>query len=172
MQSGPFLERIWKKGVLKAGLKQLAVKNALVLGLGGGSFVRVINQLFPAACTDAVDIDPVIVAAGRKYLSLDQSPNLSIHIADAREFVGETDSQYDLIFVDLYNGYDIPAFVEDESFLKKIRQLKTEKGVVIFNRLYVQKHIFEADKFLDKLAKIFKDRTKIRIYPNLLIIAR
>lgn len=174
MQSGSFLERVWSSGCKKLKLSELAVSEVLILGLGGGSFAEVINQLFPDAKITGVDIDSVIVDAGRKYLKLNQTKKLKVYIDDAFSQVKKLKDQkkkFDLIFVDLYCGYNLPEFVERENFLNILKNLLSPAGHVIFNRLYFRKYKIEADIFLDKLTEIFHDVKSSRSYSNLLILA-
>ena len=134
--------------------------------------VTVIKKNFPQAHITGVDIDPVIVAVGKQYFGLKEDEQLEIVIADARVAVAKLlkeNKQYDLIFVDMYTGYAVAQFAQEETFLKIIYKLKTKTGCLIFNRLFFQKHKSEAEKFLDKLAKIFNDVSTVKVYANLLV---
>lgn len=172
MQSGPFLEQTWNKGLKKLGVFNTSIKKVLILGLGGGSFVKVIKKNFPKAYITGVDIDPVIVDIGKQYFGLAEDEGLEIVIADAQSYIKQASSlrkEYDLVFIDMYTGYEIPQFAQEESFLKKIYSLKTKSGCVIFNRLYFQKYKSEANDFLDKISKMFEDVSTVAVYANLLI---
>src|SRR3989344_1519929 len=172
MQSGAFLERVWRVGLQKLKLTSQPVSSALLLGLAGGSMVQVLTRLHPEVNITAVDIDPVIVQAGKDYLGLIESEHFHIQIADAAKFVNQalvTTIRYDLIFVDLYRGHKIAAFIESEQFLNSLYKLLFPGGILIFNRLYFQKYKSEADNFLDKISSFFQDVRKARSYSNLLI---
>jgi len=172
MQSGSFLERVWRVGLKKLHLTAQPMANALLLGLAGGSMVQVLTRLHPKVHITAVDIDPVIVQAGKDYLGLVESENFQIVISDAVQFINNTlatVTRYDFIFVDLYLGYRVAPFIESESFLNSLYQLLSPKGVLIFNRLYFQTYKSEAEIFLDKVTNLFQDVRKARSYSNLLI---
>ncbi|KKP59169.1 MAG: hypothetical protein UR52_C0011G0006 [Candidatus Gottesmanbacteria bacterium GW2011_GWA1_34_13] len=172
MQSGKFLEKLYQKGINKLKIPDDGIKQILVLGLGGGSVIKVLQKKFNYCQITGVDIDEMMVNAGKKYLGLGDIKDLQIIISDANDFIEQDQNKYDLIFVDLYKGYDIPAQFETLDFFKKLQQLKTENGYVIFNRLYIQSHVFEASKFLDKLKNLFHYVNTAKIYSNLLICVK
>jgi len=188
-QSGPMAEEIWKVGLreilnldklpqLRQFVNNLNLK-ILILGLGGGSLVKLLNQHFPSAKIIGVEIDPIMIDLGKRYLELKKAKNLKIIIGDAADFVrgswrGLDPSilRFDLIFVDLYFGDRVPEFLNKEKFLLNFKKILNENGLVVFNRLYNKNHIFEAKIFLDKLKKIFNDLSSKKFLTNLLIFCR
>lgn len=174
-QSGPLAEKVWSIGLQHVNMLTCydpGIRNILILGLGGGSLAKLINKYFPKAKTIGVEIDPIMIDLGKKYLNLSNFKNLKIKIDDATNFVKKTNEKFDLIFVDLYIGNKIPENCQTENFLKNLKKILTKKGVIIFNRLYFKNHIFEAKIFLDKLRKIFNDLTCKKVLTNLLVFAR
>jgi len=72
--------------------------NVLIVGAGNGNDVALALQ-HGAKHIDAVEIDPVILAAGRN-LHPDhpyQDPRVTAHVDDGRAFLERTDTKYDLI---------------------------------------------------------------------------
>ena len=65
------------------GEKSDDIKKILVLGLGAGSIVKVINKYFPKSKITAVEIDPMMVEIGKKHFDLEKARNLEIIIGDA-----------------------------------------------------------------------------------------
>lgn len=170
MQSGKFLESVWKMGLRKLAVHKKPIRSILILGLGGGSFVSVCKKLFPQATIIGVDIDEIIVELGKKYLGLIEDEQTKIVFADAQKFVMTyKGSLFDLVFIDMYHGYTSPNFVNDPHFLKTVAKLVHPDGMMIFNRLYFQIYKIEAERFLDKLRKIFKHVDKTTSYSNMLI---
>lgn len=169
-QSGKIVENLYTKGFKKLGLNKIqGVRKILVLGLGGGTVVKVLNKFFPEAQIVAIDIDPVIVEAGKKYLDLETAKNLRIIIGDVFGTSIKLGEDYDLIVVDLFTGYEINDNLSDTKFLKSLSSRLSKNGRLIFNRLYFRKYIFEADKFLDKMREISHDVEVAKIYCNILI---
>ncbi len=142
-QSGGIVESIWKS-TLKM-IKNENIKSILILGLGGGTVAKLSQKIWPEAKITGIDIDPVIVELGKKYLDL---KNVRVKIGDAYNF---NTKGYDLVIVDVYKGFDYPEKFEDEKFLKKLSKNK----LVIFNRLYFGDKRPNAVKFGLKLKKNF-----------------
>lgn len=146
-QSGGIVETFWKQ-TLKKVKNSSTVSRVLVLGLGGGTIIKLIKNNWPDAKITGVDIDPLIVELGRKYLGLNGA-NLQIKIQDAAKPIS---GLFDLVIVDLYQGDKYPKKFEDREFLKMLSSHK----LVIFNRLYYKEKKTEAEKFGQKLKKVFK----------------
>lgn len=184
-QSGPMAEEVWRQAIKEISTLDKTRHmpkfgkgtelNILILGLGGGSLVKLIDKYFPQAKIIGVEIDPIMVELGKKYLDLARIKNLEIIIDDAVSCINISKHLYkkfDLILVDLYVGDKISENCQSELFLRNIKKFLTKSGVVIFNRLYFKNHIFEANNFLDKLKKIFNDLVCKKVLTNLLILAR
>ena len=176
-QSGPMVEKIWEKGLTKTPQTPQILKtsNCLILGLGGGSVVKLIDKHFPKARILGIEIDPMMIELGKKYLNLSEYKNLEIKITDAFKWVqksGGLNNQtiFDLILVDLYLGRGIPEKIEDDQFLKNLKGLLTKKGIVIFNRLRGQGEGKELEQFLNKLKKSYPHIEIIKPLVNYLII--
>jgi spermidine synthase len=151
-QSGGVVYDVWKSTLKQ--IKNKDIKSVLVLGLGGGSVVTLINKYFPKVKITGVDIDIKMVEMGRKYLGLNKL-DLDIVIQDAFKFCLKDKNKYDLIVVDLYRGDTFPKAFESAEFLDIIKKLLEDKGMIIFNRLYYGEKRREATKFGDLLEKHF-----------------
>jgi spermidine synthase len=161
-QSGGIVETFWKQTLGKVKNSPIIVHRVLVLGLGGGTVVKLIKNNWPDAKITGVDIEPLIIELGRKYLGLDNA-NLEIKIQDAAKPIS---GRFDLVIVDLYRGDKYPKKFEDEKFLKMLSNYK----LVIFNRLYYKEKKTEAEEFGDKLKKVFKNVEYFRPVTNLMFI--
>lgn len=182
-QSGPMVERIWEKGVKKFQISncfakakfppesKFQISNVLILGLGGGSVVKVINKHYPQAKILAIEIDPIMIKLGREYLNLSKYQNLEIKIDDAFQLVKSLRAkQFDLILVDLYLGKEVPEKIGDDRFLKNVKRILSKKGIVIFNRLRGRKRQNDLDLFFEQLKKIFKSVKVVKPLVNQLFI--
>ncbi len=145
-QSGGIVGSFWKQTLNKIKSIGQDFKDVLILGLGGGTVAKLIHKNWPSAKITGVDIDPVIVELGKKYLDLDDE--IDIKIQDAGKTV---QGEYDLVIVDLYRGDEFPKKFEDEKFLKSL----TKNKLVIFNRLYYKEKKTEALEFGKKLQRFF-----------------
>lgn len=156
-QSGGIVESIWKKTLKKIVNHKLKIDSCLILGLGGGTLVKLINKYWPGAKITGVDIDPVMIELGEKYLGLDKS-KVDIKITDAGKYISSISHQhsiFDLIIIDLYNGDQFPEKFRSPEFTKLVRRLLQKDGSAIFNRLYYGGKRPEAVKFGNMLQKEF-----------------
>ncbi|KKR34374.1 MAG: Methyltransferase domain protein [Candidatus Gottesmanbacteria bacterium GW2011_GWC2_39_8] len=180
-QSGGLLKNVWEKGIREASKlqpfdftqgKRHKASKILILGLGGGTLVKIINHYYSEAHITGVDIDPKMVEMGRKHLGLDKAKNLKVVIADAAKFIKNNKGKYDLILVDLYIGSNFPAIVLSESFISNLRDAVKEKGIMIVNYLYYKKSKEKAGVFIEMIKKVFTEVTTIKPLVNMLIICR
>jgi len=210
LQSGGLVELIWKKGINKishypclSGRQAsthypLPIIHVLILGLGGGSAAKIINQLFPQAQIVGIEIDSLMIKLGKKYFGLDKIRNLKIIKANAIKFILNSrlslrgtsvtkqsleiatapsalrndKTEFDLILVDLYLGDLIPQQSRSTSFLKKLKKLLNTKGSVIINCLFYGKHKNEAEKVVAEANKVFSKIQLIRAWSNLLVVCQ
>ncbi|BCX14660.1 MAG: hypothetical protein KatS3mg088_343 [Patescibacteria group bacterium] len=169
-QSGGVVEKIWRSVFKKI---KGDFRKILILGLGGGSVAKVLCSRFKKAKITGVEIDPLMVNFGEKYLGLDNS-KLKIEIDDAKKWFLDNKKKFDLIIVDIYQGKTYPPFFESDLFLKSLKSHLVVGGIVVFNRLYssdltVRK---SAVKFGEKLEKEFKEVNRIYPLANLIFACR
>lgn len=152
-QSGGLMKEIWEKAMRQVYSYQLPVNSILILGLGGGTAAKAAKRYWPQARITGVDIDPIMVALGEKYLGLAGVTKIR---ANAAEWIKRVRQKFDLVIVDLYRGMTVPKFSAGETFLK---QLQRVGRTVLFNRL----------KLKGQNNKVFKDKLR-RIWGQVIII--
>jgi spermidine synthase len=165
-QSGGIVRELWWDLLKKVGKPN---KSWLILGLSGGTIAQIVNKLFPPADITGVEIDPVMIDFGKKYLDLDKIPGLEIVIDDAQHYLSHSAIQpFNYILVDMYLGDKLPEFVYSPDFLKRLKLLSP---YIIFNHLfYDYPKRQNAKKLVAELEKIFSHVKLIRKLTNLLII--
>src|SRR3990170_5522991 len=72
-QSGGIVGGIWMKTLKKVKSEKFKIKSCLILGLGGGTAAKIAKSLWPEAEITGVEIDPIMVELGIRYLSLEVS---------------------------------------------------------------------------------------------------
>ena len=152
-QSGGIVEDIWKQTLKKIVNSKLQINNCLILGLGGGTVAKLIQKYWPGAKITGIDIDPIMVELGKKYLGLD-GLGVDIKIADAFNSMLYT-RRYDFVVVDLYNGDKFPEKFTTKNYIQLMRTVLSSGGIAVFNRLYYGAKRPEAVKFGLKLQKVF-----------------
>ncbi|MGB6882053.1 MAG: hypothetical protein WBD86_02025 [Microgenomates group bacterium] len=169
-QSGGVVYGVWRTTLRKIRNTKSKIQNCLVLGLGGGSAAGLVKKFWPEAEITGVEIDPIMVDLGKKYLGLKELKiNRACHfvIEDVHKYCIEAKDRgkkFDLILVDMYVGYEVPKKFETENFIELVKSIITEGGIIVFNRLYFDEKRKKAKIFHRKLIHTFK---KVRpIYPE------
>jgi len=173
MQSGRILEKLFRAAIKQINaFKKTEVKKILLLGVGGGTIIKLLKKSFPEAMLVGVDIDVRMVEVGEKYLGLTLDKTIDVRIGDVFDPNLDLGKDYDLIIVDLFRGYTVPSQINSPIFLKRLQSLLGPLGIVVFNRLYFQKYKLEANLFLDNVREIFHHVTSHKHYFNILIFAK
>jgi len=140
-QSGGIVEQIWKSTLKK--IKSNDFNKILILGLGGGTAAGLIRKKYPNAKIIGVEIDPIMIELGKKYLRLDDF-NIDIKIEDAKKSkIGGND----LVIIDTYLG---------DKFIEISKSGPAMAKLTVFNRLYYGDKKKEALEFGEKLKKIYE----------------
>jgi spermidine synthase len=105
----------------------------LMIGLGGGSFVRHARRLAPHATQEVVEINPLVVRVCRRFFDLARRDRLAIHVMDGRRFVQRTAHRYDVVFLDAYDAVDYPRHLGTREFFTEARRILAPGGVVVAN---------------------------------------
>ncbi len=109
-------------------------RNALVVGLGGGSIVKFLYHRLPLIEIDAVEIDPQVVVIARQCFQVPPDDDrMQIHIGDGAEFIEGPGEPADVILID---GYDAEAQVEalaSTEFYAACRCRLSDCGVAVAN---------------------------------------
>jgi spermidine synthase len=134
----------------------------LVLGMGAGGSVWATRLAAPTAEIDAVEIDPEVVEAARRFFELPTDGRMHVHTLDARRYLRDTRARYDVVHVDLYQGGNVQPFylVTAETFAR-IRAVLSDDGVVVMN-------VYDGARSLRLLASVA--RTIHTSFPSLYVI--
>lgn len=109
------------------------IRSLLVLGLGGGSTGRYLQKRIPGLDIDYVEIDPTVVELAREYLLFEPAPTDRVHMIDARRFLSQTESRWDMIYADTYIGLAIPFHLTTLEFFGIARERLEPDGVFAVN---------------------------------------
>lgn len=157
VQSGDVMEKTWKRALSNFNKNHHLVKKCLILGFGGGGVARVVYFFWPDCSICGVEVDPVMLELGRKYLGLSKI-KAEIIMNDAYEYcckAKQNSKKYDLIIIDLYIGSKIPSKFESIGFLRLAKQLLSKSGVVIFNKIASSKSSKNLKNAMNKAFLVF-----------------
>jgi len=105
-------------------------KSALVLGLGGGEVPRMLSN--KGMEVTVVDINPNNLRAAKEYFHYKQNKT-KIVFEDARTFVKNCFSNYDLTILDLFQADGMPEHIMTKEFFKDIKTCLSKNGILVLN---------------------------------------
>jgi spermidine synthase len=124
-------QNYWK---LILGREDFNVKRALFIGAGAFGMPAAVADRWPRSHVDVVEIDPAVVAVGRRFFRLDEFPQVHAHATDGRRFLRQSDCGYDLIFGDAYQGVrSIPSHLVTKEFFQLVNDRLQPEGVFMMN---------------------------------------
>lgn len=103
--------------------------DALLLGLGGGTFLKQFNRL--GFNTDVVEIDQRIKEVAIDYFYVD--PETNIMVDDARRYINTNKKKYDIVTLDLFLNEAPPSHVLTKESFEKIKSFLNPDGLVMMN---------------------------------------
>jgi len=114
----------------------------LVVGLGGGTLPTTLNELYPEARIDVVEIDPAVVTVAEAYFDFAENEHVKVIVQDARVFTKRAvlnGKHYDLIMLDAFNGDYIPEHLMTREYLEETRALLADDGVIAANTFAISR---------------------------------
>lgn len=153
------------------------VKRVLILGAGLGSIVQVMRARGLHPQYTLVEKDKAVLRWTRQILSTDESqgaragrPKQELDhddeyeeslLDDAETFMARNQRTFDLVFVDVFAGREVPDFVTTPTFLDRCRSALSPGGRVALNYLEVSQDGW------NRLREVFGD-----IFPGYHVISR
>ncbi|MFC6716623.1 fused MFS/spermidine synthase [Natrialbaceae archaeon GCM10025810] len=107
-----------------------------VLFIGGGGYTgpKDYERRYDAT-VDVVEIDPEVTAAAERHFDLEHEndPDLNVHTEDGRQYLEDTDHEYDVIVVDAYKKDQVPFHLTTEEFMDLASDRLTDDGILLAN---------------------------------------
>lgn len=110
------------------------VGRVLVVGMGGGSMGMLMRSRYPLAFIDLVEVDPVVVEAA-ELLGFQADARMVVTVGDGAAFIQAVRSRYDVVFLDAYDGLDVPEHLLSAEFFASVFAALAPGGVVLSNVL-------------------------------------
>lgn len=110
-------------------------RSILMLGLAGGTAMRILRHLLPDCRLVAVDIDQEIVALAELNMRLDDL-NIEIHFGDAYEWIAKCKERFDVVIDDVYLAGNDDVFrpgKSDSGQIKSLKRLLKPGGILLAN---------------------------------------
>lgn len=125
---------VWDLLLLPAFLLEPAPVRVLVLGVGGGTVLRMLRSYLAPPMLIGVDLDPVHLTVAREHFGVPDGVELVA--ADARDWVaGYEGASFDLIIEDLFGGAGEPerAVALDAAWTRQLLGLLAPGGALVAN---------------------------------------
>ncbi|PTL84713.1 spermidine synthase [Vitiosangium sp. GDMCC 1.1324] len=103
----------------------------LLLGLGAGTSARGLLETYPGAQVVGVELDPEVVRLARAHFAL--SPEVEVHVGDARAFLAGDTRRYDAIIVDAFRFPYVPFHLTTREFMQAVAEHLAPGGIACFN---------------------------------------
>lgn len=136
-QSGGTIIGMWAKAIERMQKCNNAImQQCLVLGLGGGTVIKILKRYHQALVFTVIELDPVIINIAKKYFDMDKIDDLNIINTDALSWIKQTGKKYDLVIFDLYVGKTNPRESRKIEFLQHLKKILNKSGIILFNAHY------------------------------------
>ena len=118
-----------------AGAANLHANPTRYLVIGGGAFTvpAYFAQKDPTATVDTVEINGELTAISRDYFALRSTPSLRIIQADGRQYINESHTPYDLVYLDAFSSIVPPFQLLTTEAVARYDALLATNGIIIGN---------------------------------------
>ena len=120
------------------------LRKVLMIGLGAGSFPRLLRAGYPELEIDVVEIDPNVVALGKQHFFIQEDSGYRIWISDGRSFIRERKKEYDIVVLDAFCAGSVPVHLTTLEFLREVKAAIAEGGVVLSNIIRWKAAVFKS----------------------------
>jgi len=128
--------------MMSALLYPQTIRHILMVGLGAGSISTYLGRAMPDVRIDAVELDPGVIAAGRKYFGLQETDKVRFIESDGRVYLARSKDKYDLVILDAFRELGVPFHLLTREFYTLVKDRLAPGGAVASNvaantKLYV-----------------------------------
>lgn len=128
------LHLTYSRGIMSCLVFGLPLRDALVVGLGGGSIPKFIHHYLPDMRTRVVEIDPRIIDVARQHFHLPQDDErLQVIEGDAAEYLPAHPGSAELLVLDVFDGRGIPPELYTQGFFDHAAAALGEGGLLAIN---------------------------------------
>jgi spermidine synthase len=125
-----------------------------IVGLAAGTVAKQYTATYGPVPIDGVEIDPDIVAVGRKYFAMTE-PNLHVTVADGRPFMRFSNGIYDVVVLDAYKPPYIPFQLVTKEFFQETLARMAPDGVLYVNTAHVGSDYRLVQAFVNTIGQVF-----------------
>lgn len=156
----PFaLELAYSRGMMCFLLFSSSVKNALSIGLGGGSVQKYIYANCEEIMQTVVEINPQVIATAHRHFYVpEQDARLNIIEADGIAHLDNHPNSADLLMIDAFDGLGIPAEFCSQAFFDSCEAALMQGGIFAINLWGSDKNF---DIYLRRIEQSFENKVLV-----------
>lgn len=149
----------------KLNIEDFDIKNVLILGIGLGSVVRLLDNQKSIESIVAIDIDPIVIQLAKKYWpEISNKIKTTFYSEDALQWLKKNQKaqKFDLIISDIFIDIETPENVATQEYLSLLSPILNENGILIYSRLNYKDYNKEENQKFEK--------TFFNVFPSSFII--
>lgn len=127
---------LWDLLLLPGFMLPQSPRHCLVLGVGGGAVIRMLQHFFPAIVITGVDIDRTHVTVAKRYFGISRA-NTELVVCDAKQWLSENNGlRFDMVIDDVFggqNGDPQRPFEFDRHWLAQLLRAVSKTGCCVIN---------------------------------------
>lgn len=140
-------------------------KKYLMLGGGACVYPHYYLNKYKDKTMDIVEVDGKCIEYAKKYFYLDELINdnlgrINIVIDDALNYIMCSQSKYDYILIDLFDGSNPVKKIYEEVYFNKIKNMLSDNGIIIIN------YIVKGNKDIELVNNITKYMDSYKLITN------
>lgn len=156
----PFeLELAYSRGMMMFLLFHKQPKDALMIGLGGGSVAKYIHHFLPDMQTRVVEINPRIIQVARSHFYLpDNDERLQVIEGDGVAYLHDNSNTTDVLLLDVFDSQGVPPDLYNQAFFDTCAEALHLDGMLAVNLWGSDKNF---DVYLQRIEQSFHDRVLV-----------
>lgn len=148
-------------------------KNVLLLGLGLGSVIQLINYHKKEMLYTAIELDDEVIHLAEKYILKPLDINVQIIQTNGYTYPWTTEEKFDLICMDIFIDDWIPNEFLSTEYCQSLKDLLNPNGTVVYNTPAFNKESASQSKhfYLDHFKPTFSKAELVEVHKNYMLIS-
>ncbi len=155
--------------------EQQSIKQVLILGFGLGSIPWMLEKNFKKQFEyTAIEADEAVVYLANKYVLDEIESPIQLICTDAEAYIDQSQTQFDLICMDIFLDDITPERFKSQDFLKALEARLSPNGILFYNCLSANKkdRIQTESFYRENFQKVFPEAIFLDVNSNWIIINR
>ena len=165
----------FSKAFKQINIDQLPINNVLILGFGLGSIPLMLEKMFHKKYYyTAVEIDAEVLRLANTYILPEITSGIQFQVLDAYTFSMFCEEKFDMICMDVFLDDAVPNELEQDDFLNNLKNMLTDQGVLLFNKLAFHKNDKKeaASFFKNQFKRVFTEGVYLDVQGNYILLNR